>query len=99
MIRLLELSKLHNVELHVLPFSVGIHPANMCSFMILEFDPEDSKAVYVDTLIEAIYPDKPREVEMYSVCFEQLRGAALNTADSLEMIAAAERQFAKPTSA
>jgi hypothetical protein len=47
----------------------------------------------VDTLTEAIYPDKPREVGTYSMCFEQLRGAARNVADSLRMIAAAEREF------
>ncbi|HEX6076226.1 MAG TPA: helix-turn-helix transcriptional regulator [Micromonosporaceae bacterium] len=92
---LLELAKLRNVELHVLPFEVGIHPGINGSFEIFEFEPEDPKLVYVDTLTEAIYPDKPREVGRYSMCFEQLRGAALNVADSLRMIAAAEREFAK----
>ncbi|MGH3737431.1 MAG: helix-turn-helix domain-containing protein [Micromonosporaceae bacterium] len=93
--RVLEVAELRNVEIHVLPFAVGIHPANMGSFMILEFEPEDPKFIYVDTLMGAVYPDKPREVGTYSMCFEQLRGAALNLEDSRRMIVAAEKEFAK----
>lgn len=93
--RLLGVAALRNVQVQVLPFGLGVHSGVNGSFEIFEFEPEDPKLVYVDTLTGAVYPDKPREAGTYSMCFEQLRGAALNVEDSLIVIDAAEKEYAK----
>lgn len=94
--RLLEVGKLHNVELQVLPFSAGVHPAVNGAFTILEFEPETPKAVYLDTLTTAIFPDRPRDLGLYSMAFEQLRGAALDVTESRKLIAAVAKEYGLP---
>lgn len=91
---LLEMGKLRSVEIHVLPYAAGIHPGIDGMFEILEFMPDDPKIVYVDTLVGAAYPDKPREVGIYSLAFEQLCGASLNLPDSERFIRAVAKEYA-----
>lgn len=91
---LLEMSRLRNIEIYVLPFVVGVHPGIDGSFIILEFSPEEPKLVYVDTLVGAVYPDKPREVGLYAMAFEQLCGAALNPPASERFIRAVAKEYA-----
>lgn len=92
---LLEMTKLRNVEIYVLPFAVGVHPGINGSFAILEFSPDDPRLVYVDTLAGAVYPDKPREIGLYGMAFEQLCGAALNLPDSERLIRSVGKEYAR----
>ena len=58
--RLIEASKLPNVTLQVLPFSVGSHSAEAGAFTILRFPDSDMPDIaYLEQLTSAIYLDKP----------------------------------------
>ena len=71
--RLIEASKLPNVTLQVLPFSVGSHSAEAGAFTILRFPDFDMPYIaYLEQLTSAIYLDKPDEVEQYLEAMERL---------------------------
>jgi transcriptional regulator with XRE-family HTH domain len=71
--RLIEASKLPNVTLQVLPFSVGSHSAEAGAFTILRFPDSDMPDIaYLEQLTSAIYLDKPDEVEQYLEAMERL---------------------------
>jgi transcriptional regulator with XRE-family HTH domain len=71
--RLLEVSKLPNVTLQILPFGTGAHPAMGNSFSILRFpDEELPDLVYLEHLTNAVYLDKRPEVERYLDVMELL---------------------------
>jgi transcriptional regulator with XRE-family HTH domain len=71
--RLIEASKLPNVTLQILPFSVGSHSAEAGAFTILRFPDSDMPDIaYLEQLTSAIYLDKPDEVEQYLEAMERL---------------------------
>jgi transcriptional regulator with XRE-family HTH domain len=74
--RLVEVAKLPNVTLQILPFTAGAHPGMVGTFTILRFaDRELPDLVYLEHLTSALYLDKRDEVERYlkvmeSICVE-----------------------------
>jgi Domain of unknown function (DUF5753)/Helix-turn-helix domain len=65
--RLIEASRLPSVTLQVLPFSAGAHTAMVGAFSILRFaDPELPDVVYLEHVTNALYLDKPDDVEEYA---------------------------------
>jgi hypothetical protein len=84
---LLEMAALPNVELQVLPFGAGAHPAMGRPFVILAF-PEraDPDVVYLEDLTSALYVEDVAEVDRYNIFFNHLRAAALPFADSAALI-------------
>jgi transcriptional regulator with XRE-family HTH domain len=87
---LLALARLPNVELQVIPFESGAHPALGRSFLILSFaDPADPDVVYLEDLTSALYLEAAAEVDRYNTSFDHLRAAALSFADSAALIAGA----------
>jgi transcriptional regulator with XRE-family HTH domain len=84
---LLGMSALPNVELQVLPFGAGAHPAMGKPFVILAF-PEraDPDVVYLEDLTSALYVEDVVEVDHYNVFFNHLRAAALSFSDSATLI-------------
>lgn len=86
---LLELAKLPNIEIQVLPFGAGAHPAMNGSFALMDFPPlpapfpeADDRIAYVDLLVGAKYFDKSAEVAAYAAVWEQVRGDALPADES-----------------
>lgn len=83
--RLLEISQLSNVDLRMLPFTSGVHPAMAVSggFHLLEF-PSDSRTgkalepplKYSDSPTGALYLTKPSEVAIYEQIWEGAREKA-----------------------
>ncbi len=72
LLRIAELSELPNIEVRVVPFSIGIHRGITSGpFSILRFpkarDGRDIEPpiVYVEGVTGALYLDKPHEVERY----------------------------------
>jgi hypothetical protein len=64
--RLIEATKLPNVTLQILPFAAGAHPAMGSAFSILRFpDQELPDVVYLEHLTNALYLNKPDEVDQY----------------------------------
>jgi transcriptional regulator with XRE-family HTH domain len=100
LLRLIEISALPNVNLRVMPFSVGLH-AGMVSgpFVTLRFgvqaDGRESEppTVYVDGFTGALYLDKPAEIERYDVAFREIWKAALDESASIDLIQTTAREF------
>lgn len=62
-----------NVEIRVLPWSVGAHAAMAGGFRILDFeDPEDPDIVYLESHVGALYLEEEHEVAEYRRIFELL---------------------------
>jgi transcriptional regulator with XRE-family HTH domain len=83
---LIELSKLPNVTLQVIPFSAGGHPAMDSTFNVLEFADAVPGVVYVEGLVGWVYMKRSRDVERYAGVFERLCHIALPPRESVELI-------------
>jgi hypothetical protein len=76
--RLIEVSSWPNVTLQVLPLAEGAHPTMVGAFSILRFeDSELPDVVYIEHLTNALYLDKPDDVDRYYHVMENIcvRGA------------------------
>jgi transcriptional regulator with XRE-family HTH domain len=84
---LLDLSRLPNVVIQVIPFGAGAHPAMGRPFVILAF-PEraDPDVVYLEDLTSALYVEDVDEVDRYNMFFNHLRATALSFEDSATRI-------------
>ncbi len=70
---LLEVARLPNITLQVMPFRFGMHAAEGGAFTILRFPESDlSDVVYVEQLWGALYLDKREDVDPYLTAMEQL---------------------------
>jgi transcriptional regulator with XRE-family HTH domain len=84
---LLDLSRLPNVAIQVIPFGAGAHPAMGRPFVILAF-PEraDPDVAYLEDLTSALYVEDVDEVDRYNMFFNHLRATALSFEDSAALI-------------
>ena len=70
---LAEMSASPSVQLRVVPFGAGMHPAAGGAFSILGFeDPELPPIVYLEQLTSALYLDKPADVDRYAEAMNRL---------------------------
>jgi transcriptional regulator with XRE-family HTH domain len=70
---LIEMADHPAVTIQVMPFSAGAHSAMGGPFTILRFaEPDLADVVYIEQLTNALYLDKPTEVDSYLVVMEQL---------------------------
>jgi transcriptional regulator with XRE-family HTH domain len=75
-------SQRESVEIRVLPWSVGAHPAMAGAFRILDFDdPEDPDIVYLESHVGALYLEEPEEVAEYRRIFDLVRAASVPLAE------------------
>jgi transcriptional regulator with XRE-family HTH domain len=90
---LLDLSRLPNVAIQVIPFGAGAHPAMGRPFVILAF-PEraDPDVVYLEDLTSALYVEDVDEVDRYNMFFNHLRATALSFEDSAALIMSAIKE-------
>lgn len=84
---LITLAKSPHVTIQVIPFSYGAHPAMDSNFTILEFDEPAPNVVYVEGLIGWLYLERPQDLDRYSLVFERLSSKALDSKDSIKLIA------------
>jgi len=84
---LLDLAKLPNAAIQVIPFGGGAHPAMGRPFVILVF-PErvDPDVVYLQDLTSALYVEDVDEVDRYNMFFNHLRATALSFDDSAALM-------------
>ena len=67
-----------NVQVKVLPWSVGAHAAMAGAFRILDFeDPEDPDVVYLESHVGALYLEEPEEVDEYRRIFDLISKDAI----------------------
>ncbi|WP_159943591.1 MULTISPECIES: helix-turn-helix transcriptional regulator [unclassified Nocardiopsis] len=88
---LLERAELPNVDLRVLPFDSGAHPASEGSFVIMQFPDLLANVSFDDVvLVEyragAVYMEKEHEIELFSRIFQQLQKQALDPEESVKSI-------------
>ena len=90
---LVEVSRLPNVSLRVVPASVGYHPGIVTgSFTILRFPlngggvDSEPPTIYQEMYTGALYLDKPAEVERYDAAFGAIWDTALNERSSRDLI-------------
>ncbi|MFJ2259643.1 helix-turn-helix domain-containing protein [Streptomyces sp. NPDC087844] len=83
-----------HITLHVIPWSVGAHPGMPGSFALATFTKASEPAVvYIDGMAGDALLDSEQDAEHYAEIFAVLQAAALNTRDSLALIAEAAREF------
>ncbi|MGI8330251.1 helix-turn-helix domain-containing protein [Actinomadura scrupuli] len=84
---LINVSKLPNVTIQVMPFKFGGHAAEGGAFTILRFpEPDLPDVVYVETLTGALYLDKRDDVDVYLQAMERLSVDSATPDGTIEMI-------------
>lgn len=74
---LVGLGEREDVDIRVLPFTAGAHPAITGAFRIMEFDDaDDPDVVYIELAVAAHYLEKPVEVQAYRRIFASLHQLA-----------------------
>jgi transcriptional regulator with XRE-family HTH domain len=98
--RLVEISRLPNVALKVMPFDVGMHAGIMSGpFEVLEFPvngngrASEPTTVYVDAFTGALFLEKPVEIERYRSAFADIWTAAVDETASRNLITKAAEEF------
>lgn len=87
------------IELRVLPSTAWPHRAsNASDFVILDFPsqgtrPAEPTTVYSENLTGALYLDKPAEVAAHESVWEDLRGLALDTEDTADLLARLTKEY------
>lgn len=90
-----EMAKLPHVNVQVLPFGAGVHPAMDGSFEILGFpEPTDPAVVYLENQAGSLYLEEEAEIDRYARMFNHLIAKALDPEESRRMIARVARDLA-----
>ncbi|CNE84643.1 Helix-turn-helix [Mycobacterium tuberculosis] len=85
---LISLSRLDQVNIVVLPFKAGAHPAMHGPCTLLRFPhPADPDVVYVQYRRGSVYLEDPSDIRHYVDLFDQLRTRALGSDESRALIA------------
>jgi transcriptional regulator with XRE-family HTH domain len=83
-----EMAGLPHVNVQVLPFGAGVHPAMDGSFEILGFpEPADPDVVYLENQAGSLYLEEQPEIDRYARMFSHLIAKALDPEESRRMIA------------
>jgi transcriptional regulator with XRE-family HTH domain len=83
-----EMAALPHVNVQVLPYRAGAHPAMDGSFEILGFpDAGDRSVVYLENQVGSLYMETTPEIERYTLMFHHLVAKALDPDESRALIA------------
>ena len=89
---LVEVARMSNVDLQVLPFTAGAHGGMIGPFTILSFaGPGDPDVIHFEHPTGDLYVDRGEQVHRYELLFEHLRGVARSPDDSTDFL----EQFAR----
>lgn len=84
---LLELSRQNTINIQVLAFDTGVHPAMNGGFRLMKFPkPSDPDVVYVEYWRGSIYLESPNDVDAYNRLFDHLRATALGPDETRRLI-------------
>jgi Domain of unknown function (DUF5753)/Helix-turn-helix domain len=83
--KLIEVARLPNVTIQLIPFTVGAHPGVESNFNILVL-PATSGVVFVEGLVGSIYLERPEDLDKYHGVFAYLQDVALGPQDSIDLI-------------
>jgi hypothetical protein len=85
--RLLEVARLPNVTLQIIPFTVGYHPGLESNFNILELPKPTPSIVFVEGLVGSMYLERAEDLKRYQEVFKRLQTVALSPKDTIDAIA------------
>lgn len=85
--RLIEEGERPNLDVHVIPYDVGAHPALESNFTILEFSGDVPTVIYVEGLVGPIYVERQMDLDRYMLVLDKLRSMALSPQDSAKLVA------------
>jgi transcriptional regulator with XRE-family HTH domain len=85
--RLIEVARLPNMTLQIIPFTVGSHPGLESNFNILELPKPTPSIVFVEGLIGSMYLERVEDLERYQEVFKRLQAVALGPKDTIDAIA------------
>lgn len=91
---LLEMSRLNNVTLQVLPASVGAHPGMQGGFHFLRFA-EDPDVAYIEYRQGSIYLERDEDVSTYARVLDLLVARALGPDQSRDLIRRVLRELSR----
>jgi transcriptional regulator with XRE-family HTH domain len=91
---LVERAGLPNVEVRLLPFEAGAHPALESNFTIFEFAEDVPDVVSIEGLRGENYLESPADLTRYRRVFERLRVLALPPAESVAELTAIAGTYA-----
>ena len=90
---LVDSAKQANIDIRVLGFEAGAHPALNSTFTIMQFDEAVSDMVYVEGLSGERYLQRASDLARYHRVFDELRGIALSPTNSIGRIAAVAKTY------
>jgi hypothetical protein len=93
---LLEMTTRPNINLQIIPHTVGIHPALQGAFSLFRFE-DDWRVAFEETRRSAYYYDKPDAVEDYGKVMNHLRNLALDSKKSRSLIARVRKELLRST--
>src|SRR6202021_3151561 len=83
-----DMAGLPHVNVQVLPFAAGVHPAMDGAFRILGFpEPGDPDGVYLENQAGSLYLEEAAEIDRYARMFSHLLAKALDPEESRRLIA------------
>jgi transcriptional regulator with XRE-family HTH domain len=85
---LAEIASRPGIQLQILLFTAGAHPAMAASFIILGFPPPDPDVAYVDAGASGLFVEDAAAIAAYRLMFDHLRAAALSPNESAALLAA-----------
>ena len=92
--RLIEVAKLPNVTLQVVPFSSGEHPGMDGDFTILHYrESADPDVVYIENTGGDMYLEGREVTRRYNKLFDHLRAAAQNPGESIRTLGSIQSQL------
>jgi transcriptional regulator with XRE-family HTH domain len=87
---LVDVTKLENVTIRLVPFTAGLHPGMKGPFEVVQFeDTPDESVVFVEEPRGDFISDNPRETQGYLDNFERIAEKALAPSDSVDLLRAA----------
>src|SRR5262249_13697204 len=82
-----DMARQPHITFQVLPFKIGAHPGMFGAFAVMDFpDAADPGLVYIENIAGALFLEKTADVRRYAEYFDRLRAAALNPADSWQLV-------------
>ncbi len=87
LMHLVDIAKLPNVTIQVVPFTAGLHPGMKGPFKVVQFeDTPDENVVFLEGPRGDIISDDPKETQNYLEAFEHITEISLGSSDSVERL-------------
>ncbi|WP_121188103.1 helix-turn-helix transcriptional regulator [Nocardiopsis sp. Huas11] len=83
---LLKITERPNVNIQIIPESVGAHAGLSGPFTILDFEPDEPEMIYIEGQGGNLYLDKAREIRRHKQLWNHIVDVAMSTAQSKQYI-------------